>query len=709
VNERYLVALVLLTRLHDADLYGTVWDSHPELVSFCTGLLLPSPSSSPTPTPVQVQVQVSRGGAGGRENDTGDGASASESLELYARLIAQLVGRMRPPPTPPPPTPPSRRLSKPPIKIIQELSQALLTVLDARREQNAVLGAVDVDILSSWNVWFGILGNDDSVSSITLLLDGVLTTLWKRYFGLTRLKGTKVEAATANANATASTASESQMQSAQVTMNRTLTKLLDDGVDYSGVDYDPSREEQDLWKSWEVESTAIFLQQGMWVGKTQIPTFWLPALQFWLQSELSSKRPGSQNNKNTETFLPQIALATRRSWARILLVCARNMALLPSFQTKLKQDATLDKDVARFILTCVASVQGSDSHSDSLRSTAWSTTATLLQSCGWEWLLVGAVSTTPSSSSSSSGQDVKKADFGNASSLCTLIRLAVGEWKIQLGLLVDESCTLVSEERLLLVEACAQVLVESVHFVVQMANRMDEAANDDEADEADDNNNNASLPLSADALIHLRQSLDEALHVAVQYLGLAEKRVLSVDGPVVRVLGTLLREFDAFEQKKSTEDEEGNEILQALRVALDIHDVECQEELLPCLVVVLASSEEDEAKLTLLEEYELLDEPLVGFLESYWKQTTNLSSIEYAYQVVAKWSSMAHISDTSGLLECIIGWIDRNGNAPESSPRSNELTSALSTAIGCYVTLHGEKEPGEPDATILQRAIQSLR
>jgi hypothetical protein len=26
-NERYLVALVLLTRLHDVDLYVTVWDS----------------------------------------------------------------------------------------------------------------------------------------------------------------------------------------------------------------------------------------------------------------------------------------------------------------------------------------------------------------------------------------------------------------------------------------------------------------------------------------------------------------------------------------------------------------------------------------------------------------------------------------------------------------------------------------------------------
>jgi hypothetical protein len=180
---------------------------------------------------------------------------------------------------------------------------------------------------------------------------------------------------------------------------------------------------------------------------------------------------------------------------------------LTSFQTKLKQ---LDKDMARFILTCVALVQGSDS--DQLRSTAWSTTATLLQSYGWEWLLVGAVTTT------SSGQDAKKADFGKASSLCTLVRLAVGEWKIQLSLLVDESCTL-SEERLLLVEACAQVLVEDVNFVVQRANRMDEADGDD------DNSDKASLPLSADALIYLRQSLDEALNLAVQYLGLAEKRV----------------------------------------------------------------------------------------------------------------------------------------------------------------------------------------
>jgi hypothetical protein len=56
----------------------------------------------------------------------------------------------------------------------QELSR-LINVLDRRREQNAVLGAVDVEIISSLNVWFEIL--EDSIT----LLDGVLNTLWERY------------------------------------------------------------------------------------------------------------------------------------------------------------------------------------------------------------------------------------------------------------------------------------------------------------------------------------------------------------------------------------------------------------------------------------------------------------------------------------------------------------------------------------------------
>jgi hypothetical protein len=626
-NERYLVALVLLTRVHDADLYVTFWESHPKLVTFCNGLL-----------------QDSRG-----NND-----NAGESLELYSRLVAQLVDRM----------PPSRLSTT-----VQELSQALLIVLDRRREQKISLGAADVEITRSLNVWFEIL-EDRSIA------DGVLTSVWERYSGLMKngTKSTDETKATSTDDATTVKVKVDDLQSAHGIMIRTLTKLLDDGVDPSH-----HQQDKDLWRIWQCENIALFLQQGMRVAEEKVPSFWIPALRWWLESN-----PGSK--KNAETSSPRISLENRRSWAEILLLCARNTALLPSFQTQLAEDTTLAKDLTRLILTCVVSNEGSDR----LRSSAWSTSATLVQSCGWEWLL-GAAATTQSQDDAA-----KKSGLGHAASLCTFVRLAIGEWKIQLGLLVAETCTssTPSEERLLLVQACAQVIVQAVQFVVQLADRMDQAA-DDETE---------SLPLSGDALIHLRQSLDEALNLAVQYLGLAEQRVLSVDGPVVRVLGTLLTEFDVFEHQISTKEQEGNEILQALRVALDIHDLECQEDLLPCLALVLSSSEGDEAKVAMLEEYQLLGEPLVNFLEAYWKHASNLSSIEYAYKVVATWSSMARISDTSGLLGCVIGWIERHINH-QSLPKSSELIGALSTAIACYVTLQGEEHPGEPDATILQCAL----
>jgi hypothetical protein len=90
-----------------------------------------------------------------------------------------------------------------------------------------------------------------------------------------------------------------------------------------------------------------------------------------------------------------------------------------------------------------------------------------------------------------------------------IVRLAVGEWKIQLGL------WLMNRVRCRKNDCCWWSMCASIG----RSRRLCCAA--DDADD-DNNNDNASLPLSADALIHL-QSLDEALHLAVQYqyLGLA--------------------------------------------------------------------------------------------------------------------------------------------------------------------------------------------
>jgi hypothetical protein len=94
-----------------------------------------------------------------------------------------------------------------------------------------------VEIISSLNVWFEIL-EDDSIT----LLDGVLNTLWERYSGLMRLK-VQGKATTTN----------SDSPSAQV-MNRTLTKLLDNGVDS-----DPSHEDKTFGKILAGRNYCYFL------------------------------------------------------------------------------------------------------------------------------------------------------------------------------------------------------------------------------------------------------------------------------------------------------------------------------------------------------------------------------------------------------------------------------------------------------------------
>jgi hypothetical protein len=623
-NERFLVALVLLTRLRDTDQFVAVWESRAYhhchhccyLSAYCVELL---------------------------QDTAADAAANHQSsqqalLAVFTRLVAQLTDRM-----------PSDQLAK----TIQELSEALLVCMGQRTVQRIPLSAADVEIASSMNVWFEIA--DETV------VDTALTALWERYQSVLEpaIVGDKFSV------------ESSETISAQDTMIKTLTTLLDDRLNPE------SANEEDLWKSWEIEAVALFLEQGMRVAQDKVPAFWLPALQWWLQTNKSTSN-GKRPLKETAPAPPFVNRDSARcSWAQILLLCTRSMALVSSFQDQLAKDVSFAVSLQRLVLTCVVSVQDSDR----LRSIAWSTCATLIEYCDWEWLLV------------TSQENAKPSTLGRAASLCALLRLAVGEWKIQLGLLVSTEAHAPSEERVLLVQACAQVIVHAVFFVVEMADRMDAA------DSA------TPLPLSADALVHIRKSLEEALNLSVQYLGLTERRLASVDGPAVRVLAVLLSEFDVFEKHVTTKElEDGNEILQALRVALDIHQVECQEDLLPCLAAVLTSSEGDESKVALLEEYELLDEPLVGFLEAFWNQAASLSSTQSACQVIELWSAAARIADVSRLLQCIVGWIKRN--LEQSSPPSDELKTALSTAVACYVTLQGDERPGEPDAMVLQRALE---
>jgi hypothetical protein len=193
-----------------------------------------------------------------------------------------------------------------------------------------------------------------------------------------------------------------------------------------------------------------------------------------------------------------------------------------------------------------------------------------------------------------------------------------------------------------------------------------------------------------------------------------------VDRAAVRVLGALLTEIDVFESttapppsqgnKKSADDDNHQEevcaSLQAFAVALQISvaaDVATQEQLLPSLAAVLASAEGDDSRVALLQDCGVLG-LLVTFFEAYWRSATHVPSICWACEAIELWVSMdqQRVFETGRLQASMIEFLQ----SMLQETRTAESVVALSTVVGCYVTLQGEEPPGEPDSTILQQVLE---
>lgn len=107
-----------------------------------------------------------------------------------------------------------------------------------------------------------------------------------------------------------------------------------------------------------------------------------------------------------------------------------------------------------------------------------------------------------------------------------------GEWKIKQAAAALASATDEQESSTLpSIDACGIVLVEAMKYVVQLAEQRSDK----------------DLPLSGDAVLHIRRSSEEALNATGQCMGLPEQRSKQIDGAAVRVLGAFLTEIDAFE------------------------------------------------------------------------------------------------------------------------------------------------------------------
>jgi hypothetical protein len=290
---------------------------------------------------------------------------------------------------------------------------------------------------------------------------------------------------------------------------------------------------------------------------------------------------------------------------------------------------------------------------------AWTTLASLVEAFGFNWMNA----TTGSLS------------LGNATAMCTIVRLAAGEWRIQLGRL----CVEVDTEAFQL-ESCGRVIVAALQYALQFTDE--------------------SLPMiPSAALLHLRDSFQDALHATVQYLCHPVQHA-NVQVLVGRVLASLLMEFDVWEGLPdgiSTD-----ETLEALRVALG--STEDPRDMLPCLMMVLASADSSRNNVSFLESHNLLGDTLVNVLVSFWKkEDVEAPQCLLACQVAELWYTLREPSPKAMaqlrkyILQWIQTWIENE------SP----FVPALASAVDCYIMLCGQDTiPPEREAVVIQRALE---
>jgi hypothetical protein len=147
----------------------------------------------------------------------------------------------------------------------------------------------------------------------------------------------------------------------------------------------------------------------------------------------------------------------------------------------------------------------------------------LWQLLGPEWFYGN--STTPLSnlgrSTSNTSDWWQRSDFANKSNdnnrlgqtwqLCTLVRLAAGEFRLSMGrwmACIEDGCTSESSTMPQIV-SCAQIVIQALQLMTSLA--------DEEDEDVINQTNENGVDWTPDAILHTRHSLQDALNAAIQY------------------------------------------------------------------------------------------------------------------------------------------------------------------------------------------------
>jgi hypothetical protein len=320
-----------------------------------------------------------------------------------------------------------------------------------------------------------------------------------------------------------------------------------------------------------------------------------------------------------------------------------------------------NSSVAQGLADLITAHVGS-SQSD-LRLEAIETCSVLVSNHGWSWI--------PS-------HDNRK--LGQASALCTWTRLAAGEFRIQLEIACDDESTLSFQESAL--EASGRIIVAAMGALAQEARNVDEGLD---------------LTIDPEALMHLRQSFFSTLQATVSYFELVSIPRVAPS----RVLGSLLSEFSVWDDDMpdGVTDEV---VLHAIEKAMGTGAIE----MLPCLVNLLASAQEDAAKETSIRETGILGNNLADYFTNFWGDGAFVHKdyVALACSAVESWFSLASpaAKKTRPLAKQIIQWIK---TTISESGISDSTATALMSAVGCYVVLMGDRMPPDHEAKVIESVL----
>ena len=702
-DERHLVALVLLANpnIVDSANFQNLWISHGRTLQIFCGRLLPTPSKKKTP----------------------EESLAVEPLTITcARLVAVLLARI---------------LSllesaahdndniKSSSTILMKLLLDFVCGLSNKQDTPLPLTTQALECLNMYAAQHFTADNKPD-APLTSLLNQFLEPLWFCYLqGMT-------------ASSVSSTAVSEELSPDEQLMKRTLQAILNktcssDDSPKNATEIHPDDRsvvlqswKQRLHRSMEELHRNILLRIFAQSSDTSVPAE-VESIPRWLKHTLSDLSFSSKDGKTHRQSQAQQSTATskadnyalqelpqdiQRAWHETLLLFTRMLASHPSLPEMLDG---IRMSVVKLILAHVVSPIGTETSED-LRLLAWTTCAAWVDRLeGYDWMLMddkAPFMTIPMPTTAKTSSKT----LGSAAYLCAMIRLASGEWRIQLGYRLSiregEIQSRASEEhRVGIVQGCAQVLASLVSYLAKIA---DDIEKKDRGDKRF---------LSPEALLHLRDSLEDGLQATANYLfQIAEASSSSPpldqeDAVITDLLATFLTEFDVFDEHTNLDT---GEILTALSLAMKCSEtIEGQERIITSLIGVLEVARDDSYRVLLLREHGLIDDTMLVFLRQYWKRSaasmsnTNLPSVPWACHLAELWwgilqehrSELRLDIDVTSISISIIDWMRQVFKGSDGMD-STELGNGLNAALGCFVTLHGDHPPKEQDAQVIQQALQ---